>query len=359
MNDATSNMIQDDTEMYDAQQRRLTSCLSNIGRIRNFLDSETFDEIKDSIQNLAQHISAHRERHSHHHETEEPPTDRPVFSADRIPPQKGSKGGRPKVDVSKEQLEFLLHEGYTCRQMAEHLSCSPSYVYKKLSTLNLPARKKYISISDEELDSHVAKLHADFPNSGQQMMAAYLKVKGIVVQRSRIRASLNRVDPSVAKRWSQTVKRRVYAVPAPNSLWHMDGHMKLVRWKLVTHGCIDGYSRCVTYLHCSRDNSTLTVLKLFAEATTKYGFPSRTRSDHGGENYFVALFMEMVQGRNRGSHLTGESKHNERIERLWKDVFLQVISSFYEMFYSLEDYDLLNVEDPLDMEALHQVYLPR
>lgn len=102
----------------------------------------------------------------------------------------------------------------------------------------------------------------------------------------------------------------------------------------------------------------MTVLKLFAEATTKYGFPSRTRSDHGGENYFVALFMEMVQGRNRGSHLTGESKHNERIERLWKDVFLQVISSFYEMFYSLEDYDLLNVEDPLDMEALHQVYLP-
>ncbi|PIK52353.1 hypothetical protein BSL78_10753 [Apostichopus japonicus] len=244
--------------------------------------------------------------------------------------------------------------------MAEHLSCSPSYVYKKLSTINLPARKKYISISDEELDSHVAKLHADFPNSGQQMMAAYLKVKGIVVQRSRIHAaSLNRVDPrAVAKRWSQTVKRRVYAVPAPNSLWHMDGHMKLVRWKLVTHGCIDGYSCCVTYLHCSRDNSTLTVLKLFAEATTKYGFPSRTRSDHGRENYFVALFMEMVQGRNRGSHLTGESKHNERIERLWKDVFLQVISSFYEMFYSLEDYDLLNVEDPLDMEALHQVYLP-
>lgn len=100
------------------------------------------------------------------------------------------------------------------------------------------------------------------------------------------------------------------------------------------------------------------MLKLFVEATVKYGLPSRTRSDHGGENYFVALFMEMVQGTNRGSHITGESKHNERIERLWRDVFLHVISYFYELFYSFEDQDLLNVDDPLDIESLHQVYLP-
>lgn len=62
-------------------------------------------------------------------------------------------------------------------------------------------------------------------------MAAYLSTEGIVVQRSRIRASLHRVDPSsVAKRWSKTVKRRLYKVANPNSLWHMDAHMKLVRY---------------------------------------------------------------------------------------------------------------------------------
>jgi hypothetical protein len=64
-----------------------------------------------------------------------------------------------------------------------------------------------------------------------QMMRAYLTVGGSVVQRARVRQSLNRVDPpAAAKRWSKTVKRRVYNVPTPNSLWHMDAHMKLVRY---------------------------------------------------------------------------------------------------------------------------------
>lgn len=42
--------------------------------------------------------------------------------------------------------------------------------------------------------------------------------------------------------------RRVYNVPGPNHLWHMDGHHKLIRYGLVTHGCIDGNSRVVIYL---------------------------------------------------------------------------------------------------------------
>ena len=39
--------------------------------------------------------------------------------------------------------------------------------------------------------------------------------------------------------------------------------------------------------------------------------------------------------------LTGKSTHNQRIERLWRDVFSQVIK--YELFYYLEDEGFLDI----------------
>lgn len=42
--------------------------------------------------------------------------------------------------------------------------------------------------------------------------------------------------------------RRVYNVAGPHHLWHHDGHHKLIRYGLITHGCVDGFSRTVIYL---------------------------------------------------------------------------------------------------------------
>ena len=63
-----------------------------------------------------------------------------------------------------------------------------------------------------------------------QMMRSYLHADEIVLPRRRVRETLNRIDPAAAaQRWSQTVARRTYYVPFPNSLWHIDGHMRLIR----------------------------------------------------------------------------------------------------------------------------------
>ena len=41
------------------------------------------------------------------------------------------------------------------------------------------------------------------------------------------------------------------------------------------HAGIDGYSRLVTYLKCSNNNTAGTVLQLFLQAIREYGCPSR------------------------------------------------------------------------------------
>src|SRR5205814_1252643 len=82
-----------------------------------------------------------------------------------------------------------------------------------------------------------------------------------------------------------------YKVAGPNALWHIDGHHKLIRWKFIIHAGIDGFSRMITFIHCSGNNKSQTVLKYFLEGTNEFGLPSRVRADHGGENVLVKKYI--------------------------------------------------------------------
>ena len=175
------------------------------------------------------------------------------------------------------------------------------------------------------MDRLVNEIITMHPNCGEKSITGRLRSLGYHIQRERVRSSLRRIDPSgVERQVRRVLHRRTYYVKAPNALWHLDGYHKFIRWRFVIHGGIDGFSRLITFLRVSGNNRAETVFSAFCGAIAEYGLPSRVRTDRGG------------------SIITGRSVHNQRIERLWRDLFSGCICYFYHLFYFMEGEGILD-----------------
>lgn len=191
-------------------------------------------------------------------------------------------------------------------------------------------------------------------------MSGHIARLGIHIPRARLRASIHRVDPQgVAARGNFVIHRRVYSVPYANYVWHLDSHHKLIRWRMVIHGAIDGYSRKILYLKCANNNQAATVVSFFSHAVSDFGLPDKVRSDKGGENTDIWRYM-LYHHRNMEPSciITGSSTHNQRIERLWSDVFRCVGQIFYNLLYGLEDDGFLDPLNDTDLFCVHLTILP-
>ena len=267
--------------------------------------------------------------------------------------------GRPPLDINVENMELMREAEFTWDEISQALLVSRTTLWRRLKQSGYDFRT-YTDISDHELESVLNDLHRRYPHTGLIIMCGHLESLGIRVQRRGIKEMLQRIDPiGRSQRWHSVVRRRAYNVPGPNSLWHIDGHHSLIRWRFVIHGGIDGYSRLIVLSHASANNRANKVFNLFWKATKVFGVPSRVCSDKGGENIDVCYFMIMHRGAGRRSHTAGCSTHNQRIERLWRDLYRCVCSLFHSLFYYMEAIGVLDPTNSCDVFVLHYIFLPR
>jgi hypothetical protein len=85
-----------------------------------------------------------------------------------------------------------------------------------------------------------------------------------------------------------------------------DSFAGLIRYKMVIHAFVDGFSRFVVGIQVVNNNRAKTVVNLFDRARARHGTPSRVRGDHGVENILVAAAMEDIRGSGRGSYIWGQ-----------------------------------------------------
>ena len=219
---------------------------------------------------------------------------------------------------------------------------------------------RYPHTSDERLREVIQDIRRDHCDMGEIMIMGHLRSRRINVQRHRVRLALEQMDPEGKwKRRSRPIQRRTYNVPCPNYMWHIDGNHKLIRYRMVIHCGINGFSRLITFLRCSDNNRADVVLELFRAATEYLGFPLHVRTDHGGENVKVWEAMYDHYGSDVRPVLTGRSVHNQRAERNNRDLNACITTPFKQIFMQLENDGHLDVDNETDMFCLHYVCIPR
>ncbi|KAK7463019.1 hypothetical protein VKT23_007601 [Stygiomarasmius scandens] len=228
------------------------------------------------------------------------PGDRPAFARESVDANNDEAEEAEEIEAESEHNNLLNPDQEIPDSLPEDVETEAQHLRHR--------NRSYLSgISDSDLDSLVLRLKTHYRHGGVAMMSGMLRRLGHVVQDDRIQESLRRIDPYHHAFSRIRIRRRGYSVPGPNSLWHHDGQHALIRWKILIHAFIDGYSRLITGIRASNNNWADTVLALFIHAIAAYGRPDRLRGDFGGENVDVAAYMEHNNGAGRGSYIWGQS----------------------------------------------------
>ena len=201
---------------------------------------------------------------------------------------------------------------------------------------------------------------------GYKAMHRRLQQEGIIIGRNKVRIILKHLDSdAVRDRQMRRLRRRRYANPGPNSVWHIDGYDKLKPYGFAIHGAIDGFSRRVLWLEVGvSNNNPKVVLKYFINTITQLQcVPRVVRSDHGTENVFVENLQVLLRSRSNDSFagqksfMKGKSSANQRIERWWGILRLQCVNFWMNLFKDMISIGALDTGNHLHILALRFCFM--
>lgn len=133
-----------------------------------------------------------------------------------------SRRGRPRFEVSSDQIEYLRSLCFSWTDISSLLGISRMTLYRRRQEFGL-GRDTGATLDAESLKRVLREVRREHPDIGEKMMIGRLRSMGYYVSRARVREAIRETDPiNTALRWQgvQTSRRR-YSVPGPNSLWHI------------------------------------------------------------------------------------------------------------------------------------------
>jgi hypothetical protein len=161
-----------------------------------------------------------------------------------------------------------------------------------------------------------------------------------------------------ASRKKQRLVRREYNVDGPNALWHFDQNDKMRQFGSEIHGCIDGWSRKMVWLHVGASNRIPEqILAYYVDAINLHHcMPSRQRSDRGAQNTLAAAVQMHYNGPE--SHIYGRSVANQLIESWWNQMYAYGIDFWIDYFKNLEANCLYDIDDEYQKRCSYVVFGP-